>query len=143
VDRNGRGTGSSSQPPASSPLSRPRLRSHLPVSELADGDATNDGPDYALCPLRLIETDRARGLTAPHSEYREKLLGGTEATSSRGAALTVYRRLFLQRDHFRTRASHPDRPRYIWLTSSVQTLKLTSVLGPKVWVIGTSAASRP
>ena len=28
-------------------------------------------------------------------------------------------------------------------TSSVQTLKLTSVLGPKVWVIGTSAASRP
>ena len=29
------------------------------------------------------------------------------------------------------------------MTSSVQTLKLTSVLGPKVWVIGTSAASRP
>jgi hypothetical protein len=28
-------------------------------------------------------------------------------------------------------------------TSSVQTLKLTSVFGPKVWVIGTSAASRP
>lgn len=82
-------------------------------------------------------------VTAPHSEYREKLLGGTEATSSRGAALTVYRRLFLQRDHFRTRASHPDRPCYIWLTSSVQTLKPTSVLGPKVWVIGTSAASRP
>jgi two-component sensor histidine kinase len=29
------------------------------------------------------------------------------------------------------------------MTSSVQTLKLTSVLGPKVWVMGTSAASRP
>src|SRR5262249_49542232 len=28
-------------------------------------------------------------------------------------------------------------------TSSVQTLKLTSVFGPNVWVIGTSDASRP
>ena len=28
-------------------------------------------------------------------------------------------------------------------TSSVHTLKLTSVFGPNVWVIGTSAASRP
>jgi len=28
-------------------------------------------------------------------------------------------------------------------SSSVMTLKLTSVLGPNVWVIGTSAASRP
>jgi len=31
----------------------------------------------------------------------------------------------------------------IYATSSVQTLKPTSVLGPKVWVIDTSAASRP
>src|ERR1700730_8769092 len=30
-----------------------------------------------------------------------------------------------------------------YTSSSVQTLKLTSVLGPNVWVIGTSAASRP
>ena len=30
-----------------------------------------------------------------------------------------------------------------YTTSSVQTLKLKRVLGPKVWVIGTSAASRP
>ncbi len=29
-----------------------------------------------------------------------------------------------------------------WI-SSVHTLKLTKVLGPNVWVIGTSAASRP
>jgi hypothetical protein len=29
------------------------------------------------------------------------------------------------------------------LTASVQTLKLFSVLGPNVWLIGTSAASRP
>jgi hypothetical protein len=28
-------------------------------------------------------------------------------------------------------------------TSSVQTLKLTNVFGPRVWVIGTSEASRP
>jgi len=31
----------------------------------------------------------------------------------------------------------------IYVTSSVQTLKLTSVFGPNVWVIGTSAASWP
>src|ERR1700684_1833787 len=30
-----------------------------------------------------------------------------------------------------------------YTSSSVQTLKLTSVFGPKVWVSGTSAASRP
>jgi hypothetical protein len=30
-----------------------------------------------------------------------------------------------------------------YTSSSVHTLKLTSVFGPKVWVIGTSAASRP
>jgi len=38
----------------------------------------------------------------------------------------------------------PNCPRRApYTSSSVQTLKLTSVLGPKVWVIGTSAASRP
>jgi hypothetical protein len=31
----------------------------------------------------------------------------------------------------------------VYVTSSVHTLKLTSVLGPKVCVMGTSAASRP
>jgi len=36
ADRRRPGAGSSSRPPASSPLSRPRLRGHLPVSELAD-----------------------------------------------------------------------------------------------------------
>ena len=33
--------------------------------------------------------------------------------------------------------------RALYVTSSVQTLKLVSVLGPNVWAMGTSAASRP
>ena len=32
---------------------------------------------------------------------------------------------------------------FVHAASSVQTLKLTSVFGPNVWVIGTSEASRP
>ena len=81
----------------------------------------------------------------------QKRMRGCKARSGRRAGKPCHARRPVyeaRRGHRFSRVHESDGQRIaasstVYRSSSVHTLKLTSVLGPKVWIIGTSAASRP